>query len=67
EMTIINKKTKSSVFSIMPVLKAVYDENAYQGYSIILDKSGYYYLAKTSNDKEIDISIDELKQYIKIC
>lgn len=67
EMTVINKKTKSSVFSIMPVLKAVYDENAYQGYSIILDKSGYYYLAKTSNDKEIDISIDELKQYIKIC
>lgn len=67
EMTVINKKTKASIFSIMPVLKAVYDENAYQGYSIILDKSGYYYLAKTSNDKEINISIDELKQYIKIC
>lgn len=67
EMTVINKKTKASVFSIMPVLKAVYDKNAYQGYSIILDKSGYYYLAKTSNDKEINISIDELKQYIKIC
>lgn len=67
EMTVINKKTKTAVFSIMPVLKAVYDEKSYQGYSIILDKSGYYYLAKTSNDKDIKISIDELKQYIKIC
>lgn len=66
EMTVINKKTKTAVFSIMPVLKAVYDENIYRGYDIILDKSGYYYLAKTSNDKEIKISIDELKQYIKI-
>lgn len=67
EMTVINKKTKTAVFSIMPVLKAVYDEKSYQGYSIILDKSGYYYLAKTSNDKDIKISIDKLKQYIKIC
>lgn len=67
EMTVINKKTKTAVFSIMPVLKAVYDEKSYQGYSVILDKSGYYYLAKTSNDKNIKISIDELKQYIKIC
>ena len=67
EMTVINKKTKTAVFSIMPVLKAVYDEKSYQGYSVILDKSGYYYLAKTSNDKDIKISIDELKQYIKIC
>lgn len=66
EMTVINKKTKTAVFSVMPVLKAVYDENIYRGYDIILDKSGYYYLAKTSNDKEIKISIDELKQYIKI-
>ena len=66
EMTVINKKTKTAVFSIMPVLKAVYDEKIYRGYDIILDKSGYYYLAKTSNDKEIKISIDELKQYIKI-
>ncbi|WP_455493431.1 FG-GAP repeat domain-containing protein [Eubacterium sp.] len=69
EMTVINKKTKTAVFSIMPVLKAVYDEKSYQGYSVILDKSGYYYLAKISNDndKDIKISIDELKQYIKIC
>lgn len=67
EMTVINKKTKTAVFSIMPVLKAVYEEKSYQGYSVILDKSGYYYLAKTSNDKDIKISIDELKQYIKIC
>ena len=67
EMTVINKKTKTAVFSIMPVLKAVYDEKSYQGYSVILDKSGYYYLAKASNDKDIKISIDELKQYIKIC
>ena len=67
EMTVINKKTKTAVFSIMPVLKAVYDEKSYQGYSVILDKSGYCYLAKTSNDKNIKISIDELKQYIKIC
>ena len=51
----------------MPVLKAVYDEKSYEGYSVILDKSGYYYLAKTGNDKKIKISIDELKKYIKIC
>ena len=51
----------------MPVLKAVYDEKTYQGYNIILDKSGYYYLAKAGNDKDIKISVDDLKQYIKIC
>lgn len=67
EMTVINKQTKKSVFSIMPVLKAVYDEKTYQGYNIILDKSGYYYLAKAGNDKDIKISVDDLKQYIKIC
>lgn len=67
EMSVINKQSKKTIFSIMPVLKAVYDEKTYEGYSVILDKSGYYYLAKTGNDNDIKISVDELKKNIKIC
>lgn len=67
EMTVLNKKTKNVAFSVMPVLKAVYDEKNYEGYNIILDKSGYYYLAKSGNDEQIKFTVDDLKQYIKIC
>lgn len=66
EMTVLNKKTKNVAFSIMPVLKAVYDEKNYEGYNVILDKSGYYYLAKSGNDEQIKFTVDDLKQYIKI-
>lgn len=66
EMTVLNKKTKNVAFSVMPVLKAVYDEKNYEGYNIILDKSGYYYLAKSGNDEQIKFTVDDLKQYIKI-
>lgn len=66
EMTVLNKKTKNVAFSIMPVLKAVYDEKNYKEYNIILDKSGYYYLAKSGNDEQIKFTVDDLKQYIKI-
>ena len=66
EMTVSNKKTKNTVFSVMPVLKAVYNEAEYSDYTVILDQSGYYYLARTGNDKSIKISTDELKKLIKV-
>ena len=50
----------------MPVLKAVYNEAEYSDYTVILDQSGYYYLARTGNDKSIKISTDELKKLIKV-
>ena len=65
-MTVSNKKTKNTVFSVMPVLKAVYNEAEYTDYTVILDQSGYYYLARTGNDKSIKISTDELKKLIKV-
>lgn len=64
-MTVYNKETKNDVFSITPALKANFDKTNYSGYEIILENSGYYYLAKLGNDKDINLSIDELKQGIK--
>lgn len=65
EMTIINKSTKKPIVSVMPVLKAGYDKNNYEGYSVVLEKSGYCYLAKEGTDKGIKITTDDLKQSLK--
>lgn len=64
-MTVNDKSGKKTVFEIMPVLKATYEESSYKGYTVILEDSGYYYLAKCSNDTDIKITIDNLKAYIK--
>lgn len=66
ELIVKNKNSKNTVFAIKPVLKAIYNEKDYEDYSIILDSSGYYYLAKCSNDKDIKITIDDLKKNIKV-
>ena len=65
EMTLYNKSTKKTIVSVMPVLKAVYNEADYEDYSVVLDNSGYYYLAKVGTDKDIIITIDNLKQNLK--
>lgn len=65
EFTLLDKESKSNVFSIKPILKVVYDNEPVEGYQIILENSGYYYLAKCEDNKNIKISYDELKQYIK--
>lgn len=64
-MTVKNKQTKKDIFSIKPVLKAVYDEKEYKDYSVVLEASGYYYLAKIGNDTKIKISIDDLTEMVK--
>jgi hypothetical protein len=64
-MTVINKSNKKEVFQIMPVLKATYDEKDFDGYTTILEDSGYYYLAKCSDNEDIKITIDILKANIK--
>ncbi len=64
-MTVSSKDSNQEVFRIIPVLKATYDESKYQGYSMILDNSGYCYLAKTAGNSDIDISIKDLKTFIK--
>lgn len=63
-LTVTNKSNKNMIFSIMPVLKATYDKSKYEGYTVILENSGYYYLAKSGNDKDIKITTDDLKTYI---
>lgn len=64
-MTVKNKATKKTVFSIKPILKASYNEKDYSNYSIVCEASGYYYLAELGNDTDIKITIDDLKNYIK--
>ncbi len=66
-MTVINKKTKKEIFSVMPVLKAVYDSVNFSDYHIVLEDSGYYYLAETGSDSDIKITIEQLKKLIKNC
>lgn len=65
KMTVTDKETKKEVFSIIPVLKATFNEEDYTDYTEILDKSGYYYLAKVGNDTKIKISLDDIKNNIK--
>lgn len=65
ELTVINKSTNKAAFSVMPVLKATYSEEKYNGYSKILEASGYCYLAKLGNDESFKISLDEIKNFIK--
>lgn len=65
EMTLINKSTKKTVLSIMPVLKATYIDGKYSGYVTVLEDSGYCYLAKKGNDESIKFSIEEIKNSIK--
>ncbi len=64
-MTVSNKDTKKDIFSVTLALKANFDKSNYSGYEIILENSGYYYLAKLGNDNDINLSINELKQGIK--
>lgn len=65
ELSIIEADTKSSVLTIKPILKVVYDNEPIEGYEIILEESGYYYLAKLENNKNIKFTKDDLKKYIK--
>lgn len=65
ELAVNNGESGDNVFSIIPVLKATYNEGDYKDYSVVLDDSGYYYLAKSGNDSEIKISIDDLKSSVK--
>lgn len=67
KMTVTNKKTNKKVFSVLPVLKAVYSESEYRNYSIILENSGYYYLAEIGTDSEYSVTVDRLKHNIKSC
>lgn len=67
ELTVYSKKSDKSIFVIKPVLKAVYDKKSFSDYSIVMENSGYYYLAKSGEDTDIKISIDELKSLIKSC
>ena len=64
-MSVCSKKSKKEAFRIVPVLKATYDKRDYEGYTEVLDYSGYCYLAKTGDNPDIDITIKDLKSFIK--
>ena len=64
-MSISSKDNIIEAFRIVPVLKATYDESKYEGYTKILDASGYYYLAKIGSNPDIDITVKDLKIFIK--
>ena len=65
EMTVLNRESKKTVFSVIPVLKGIYSEEDYQGYEVVLEASGYYYIARQGDDEEIVISAEQLKENIK--
>lgn len=67
EMTVFNKNTDKSIFTIKAILKVAYDKNNESDYQVVMDDSGYYYLAKLGDDKDIKITIDYLKKNIKGC
>lgn len=65
ELTVLDSKTKNKAFAVRPVLKAIYNENDYSNYSVVLEASGYYYLADIGKDSNIKITIDDLKNLVK--
>ena len=65
-MTVKNKSTKKTVFSIKPVLKVSYDEKDYSDYKKVYEASGYCYLAREGNDSDIRITIKDLPQCVKL-
>ena len=67
ELSVYSSVDNQFSFSIKPVLKAVYDEKSFDSYSVVCEENGYYYLAKTSDNENIKVSLDDLKQFIKIC
>lgn len=67
ELSVCSSSDNRLSFSVKPVLKAVYDEKSFDSYSVVCEQNGYYYLAKTSDNENIKVSLDDLKQFIKIC
>ncbi|MDE6412534.1 MAG: hypothetical protein K2K42_01360, partial [Eubacterium sp.] len=63
----IRDKHKKESFTIVALLKSLYEDNAeqYSDYAEIMNNSGYIYLAACSNDSDIKFSIDDLKSMIK--
>ena len=55
------------IFSVTPKLKALFDEDEPNGYSIIARQSGYYYLAKTYEQSSVEIDENMLEKLIIIC
>ncbi|MCC8016869.1 MAG: hypothetical protein LIO43_05895, partial [Clostridiales bacterium] len=55
------------VFTVLTVLKADYlsDSQAYSDYSEIMRDSGYVYLGALGTGSDIEITLDDLKSYIK--
>lgn len=66
-MTVMNKNNDKTVFSIKAMLKVAYDKNNDSDYTVVMEDSGYYYLAKLGEDKDIKITLDYLKENIKSC
>lgn len=66
-MTVASKKDKKMIFSVMPVLQSRYasSQSEYKEYTELLSDSGYVYLAKTGDSADVQITIDELKEWIK--
>lgn len=67
ELVVSSKSDNSPVFEIKPVLKAVYEDGEFTDYTLINENNGYNYLAKSYDNSEINITLDNLKEYIKIC
>lgn len=67
EMTVVNKNSGKKVFSVVPVLKAIYSSSNFSSYTVVMEKSGYYYLAKIGDDTDIKMNIDTIKSCIKYC
>ncbi len=65
ELLVKDKESKSVIFSVLPLLKPVYNANDYTDYDIVLEDSGYYYLAKSGENEKFNFSLDDIKNNIK--
>lgn len=65
-LSIVGKKSKKSEIEIITLISSLYSEEdeKYKDYTVVLNNSGFVYLAKT--DDETDIDINTLKELIKI-
>ncbi len=63
ELTVLNDE--QVCFGIVTVLKSAYNPSEYKDYEEIFSNSGFVYLAKTDENSDINITIDDLKNMIK--
>ncbi|MGN0521777.1 MAG: hypothetical protein ACI4IQ_03970 [Eubacterium sp.] len=67
EMKVLSKSDNKECFTVITEIVSSYNSNdeKYEGYTQILSDSGFVYLAKTEDNSEIKVTVEQLKDMIR--